>query len=353
MARIGVMTFLHNDNYGSTLQAWALQKAMTDMGHEAEHIDYRPNQAEKIRNLLLSGNSPRLILEGMRKRRANGSRPQGFRAFQGEQMKLSPACPDHRALARRAQAYDLLIAGSDQVWSPVWLNPAYFLDFTRKPKVAYACSLGVKEMPVPRKQRRMAALIKPFRAVSVREEAGADMVEKLTGSRPAVTPDPVMLVEKAQWQQIARNPAGEAKYILCYFIGEKSEYWKTVEDTALRLQLPVKVIPMTEAAWQSGYEKVQCAPQEWLGLISGAAYLITDSFHGATFAAILNRPFEVLRRYSEDDPESKNSRVEQMLSLLELPWKNENPDWERVNARLSGIRAEGLAWLEKAVTEAL
>jgi len=353
MARIGVMTFLHNDNYGSTLQAWALQKALASMGHEAEHIDYRPSKAEKIRNLLLSGNSPRLILEGMRKRRASGSRPQGFRAFQQEQMKLSTACPDHQALARQAQTYDLLMAGSDQVWSPVWLNPAYFLDFTRKPKVAYACSLGVKEMPVSRKQRRMAALIKPFHAVSVREEAGANIVEKLTGSRPAVMPDPVMLVEKAQWQAIARNPAVGEKYILCYFIGDRTDYWHTVAAAAERLQLPVKVIPMTEAAWQSGYDKVQCAPQEWLGLIDGAAYLITDSFHGASFAAILNRPFEVLRRYSEDDPENKNSRVEQMLSLLELPWKNENPDLERVNARLSGIRAEGLAWLKKAVTEAL
>ena len=46
MARIGVMTFLHNENYGSTLQAWALQRTLRDMGHLAEHIDYRPSQME-------------------------------------------------------------------------------------------------------------------------------------------------------------------------------------------------------------------------------------------------------------------------------------------------------------------
>ena len=34
MARIGVMTFLHNENYGSTLQAWALQKTLTDLGSD-------------------------------------------------------------------------------------------------------------------------------------------------------------------------------------------------------------------------------------------------------------------------------------------------------------------------------
>ena len=353
MARIGVMTFLHNDNYGSTLQAWALQKTLHSLGHAVEDIDYRPGKAEKIRNLLLSGNSPKLVLEGMRKRRASGSRPKGFKEFQAQQMKLSAPCADHTALKKQAEQYDLLMAGSDQVWSPVWLNPAYFLDFTSKPKVAYACSLGVKDMPIPRKRRRMAALMKPFRAISVREDAGADIVEKLTGSRPAVMPDPVMLVEKAQWQQIAQRPAGEERYILCYFIGDSPAYWQTVAEAAERMQLPVKVIPMTEAAWQSGYAAAQCAPQEWLGLIDGAEYLITDSFHGATFAAILNRPFEVLRRYREDDPENKNSRVEQLLSTLDLPWKNESPDWQRVNDRLSRVRKQGVEWLERAIREAL
>ena len=70
MARIGIMTFLHNDNYGSILQAWALQNAVRSLGYDAEHIDYVPSQTEKMKNLLCSGNSPRLILDGMKKRSA-------------------------------------------------------------------------------------------------------------------------------------------------------------------------------------------------------------------------------------------------------------------------------------------
>ena len=62
MIRIGMMTFLHNDNYGSILQAWALQQTLLDMGFDATHIDFAPSKQEKIRNLLLSGNSPKLIL---------------------------------------------------------------------------------------------------------------------------------------------------------------------------------------------------------------------------------------------------------------------------------------------------
>ena len=144
MKRIGVMTFLHNDNYGSILQAWALQQVLTDLGYETEHIDYAPSRQEKIRNLLMSGNSPRLILEGMRKRSAAGKMHGGFDGFRSRYIATSMPCHDHKALIRQADRYDVLVCGSDQIWSPVWLNPAYFLDFASGPKVAYAPSLGVK-----------------------------------------------------------------------------------------------------------------------------------------------------------------------------------------------------------------
>ena len=68
MSRVGVITFLHNDNYGSSLQAYALQRVIRELGHECHHLDYEPDRAEKIRNLLRSGNSPKLIAEGLRKR---------------------------------------------------------------------------------------------------------------------------------------------------------------------------------------------------------------------------------------------------------------------------------------------
>ena len=38
MLKVGMMTFLHNENYGSILQAWALQQALVGMGFEAELI---------------------------------------------------------------------------------------------------------------------------------------------------------------------------------------------------------------------------------------------------------------------------------------------------------------------------
>ncbi len=352
MTRIGVMTFLHNDNYGSILQAWALQQTLLALGFDATHIDYAPSKQEKLRNLLFSGNSPRLILEGMRKKSATGKMRGGFDEFRGQHLRTTAPCRDHAALKRAAADFDVFLCGSDQIWSPVWLNPAYFFDFTDKPKVSYAPSLGVKTLPNRAKQRKIARLVKGFSAVSVREQEGAALLRQMAGVEAGVLPDPVMLVSMDRWLSVMDPRIPEERYILCYFIGDDPSYWETVRRVAEREQCAVRVIPRTEGARNAGYPlEEDVPPQRWLGLISGAAHVVTDSFHGATFSAILNRPCTIVRRDREDDPESKNSRIDQLLRQLGVE-SLESPDWVSVNARLAKQAALAKSWLTAAVNQA-
>lgn len=361
MKRVGIITFLHNDNYGSTLQAWALQKAVADLGYQAEHIDYKPSQTEKLLNLVRSGNSPKLILEGLRKRAVKAgnagarSKSASFGPFYQQEMRLSSVCASHAALKKQAKTYDLLLSGSDQIWSPIWLNPAYFLDFAgRKPRIAYAPSLGVSRMPNKKKARRMAELIRGYSAVSVREWEGAKLLEPILGRLPAVMPDPVCLQPRESWQALAQHPHRKHPYLLCYFIGDDPSYWEQVARYASKTNLRVKVIPVTENAYRQPYQLADgLSPQEWLGWLDEAAYICTDSFHGAAFASILQRPFSVFRRYKEDDPESKNSRIDNLMRELGLDADHESIPWELVNARLSAMRQRGLDWLETSLARSL
>lgn len=353
MTKIGLMTFLHNENYGSILQAWALQETLCDLGYDAEHIDYAPSAMEKVRNLLRSGNSPLLILEGVRKRSATSHMQGGFDEFRREHIRSQEPCHDGKALRARASLYDLLICGSDQIWSPVWLNPAYFLDYTDRPKVAYAPSLGVKEMPAPRKQRVISHLVKRFSAVSVRESEGAALLKGMAGISVPVMPDPVVLQGRESWLKLCEGVETPTEpYILCYFIGDNPSYWQRVRAEAERLACSVLVIPRTEGARQSGYPlEDKVPPQRWLALIANAALLVTDSFHGAAFAAILNRSCAILRRYREDDPESKNSRIDQLLRNLGAE-DLEDPDWDLINAHLAEQSSRGKKWLLDAINQA-
>ena len=98
MARVGIITFLHNDNFGSSLQAYALQKTVRDLGFDCKHLDYQPDRKEKIRNLLASGNNLKLVLDGLRKRQVragqSGARQKSraIPAFYEKHMQLSPRC---------------------------------------------------------------------------------------------------------------------------------------------------------------------------------------------------------------------------------------------------------------------
>lgn len=354
MTRIGMMTFLHNDNYGSILQAWALQQTLLDAGYDAVHIDYAPCKQEKLRNLLLSGNSPKLIIEGMRKKSAAGKMHGGFDEFRRTHIRTTAPCRDHAALKKAAADFDVLLCGSDQIWSPVWLNPAYFLDFSDKPKVAYAPSFGVKAIPNAYKRYKISRLVKRFSVVSVREEEGSHLLSFMTNCREttAVLPDPVMLVAKEKWQTIMDTAVPQEKYILCYFIGDNPSYWEKVRAIAEQEQCTVRVIPRTEGARNAGHPlEEDVPPQRWLGLINGAAHVVTDSFHGATFSAILNKRCSIVRRYRDDDPESKNSRIDQLLRNLGVSDLT-NAEWDTVNANLAAKAEYAKAWLVSAINQA-
>ena len=343
MSRTGVLTFLHNDNYGSALQAYALQRVIRELGHECEHLDYEPDRNEKILNLLRSGNSPKLILDGLRKRSVKAGQ-EGARAksaaipaFYARRMRLSRKCRNAEELREVSGEYDTLVCGSDQIWNPVWLNPAYFLTFVPegKKKVAYAPSLGIRTMPAGGKVRKIRKWTEGFDAVSVREQEGADLLEKMTGIRADVMPDPVCLLSREEWAEIAAPAPAGGDYLLCYFIGTNESYREKVRRISEETGLRVLEIPVTAEGYSDGFDRLEgLGPEEFLGAVAGASCFCTDSFHGLVFGTLADVRTEPFRRYREDDPESKNSRVDHFLRLI----KEKGPD---------ELRTQGREWLAK------
>ncbi len=348
MSRIGILTFLHNGNYGSSLQAYALQSVIAGMGYSCEHMDYRPDAREKIVNLLRSGNSPKLLLDGWRKRQVQGAQAgmrtkmQRIEAFYEKHMRRSRPCANKRELEAVSREYEILVCGSDQIWNPVWLNPVYFLDFDdpAKPRIAYAPSLGIRAAPGRRKSRMIRRMLSVFDAVSVREEEGARLLVTITGDRPEVMPDPVCLLEREAWEEIAEGQPGGEPYLLCYFIGENPAYWEKVQQMAQDTGLRPLVIPVNADAYAQPFDRLDGAgPEAFLGAVRGAEMICTDSFHGLVFGTIFEKKTELLRRYREDDPESKNSRVDHFMREIR-------------EKGLAEMRQEGRSWLEQQLKEA-
>ena len=143
MAGIGIITFLHNDNFGSALQAYALQRTVRELGYECMHLDYQPDRTEKIRNLLMSGNNPKLVLEGIRKREVRAGQSGARRkseeipAFYQRRMRLSAPCRNQRELREASSDCDLTCH-----WPLVWWlgNPASSHCRPRPPKIRKTCA---------------------------------------------------------------------------------------------------------------------------------------------------------------------------------------------------------------------
>ncbi|MBQ8160934.1 MAG: polysaccharide pyruvyl transferase family protein [Clostridia bacterium] len=357
--KIGIITFLHNHNYGSLLQAYALEQVLGDMGHEAVHLDYQPDRAEKLRNLLLSGNSPKLILDGLHKKSIEHEAPEAAEkarlldAFAREKLHVTVRCKNQKELRAASRPFDCLLAGSDQIWSPVWLNPAYFLSFDRgagaKKKVAYACSLGVASLPSRKKAGRIRKLTEPFSAVSLREAEGARVLETITGKAYPVMPDPVVLPTLDAWRTFAAGHGQEAEgKTLVYLIGHRPEYMQVLEE---QKNTGLLVLPASPESVKSGYPIMQDVSVEgFVGAMLHARRLITDSFHGLQMALLLGVPVTLIRRDADDSPLSKNSRIDQLLRTAGCEGKTEIMPDEQILSVLQLEREKGLGFLRASLS---
>ena len=118
--RIGIITIHRLINFGTALQAYALQHYLQkETGHQVEIIDYVfPNSFHKERKKLIKkirGNI-RLTLDYLFESKHKSNKK--FHEFQNKYLNLSAEqYPNISSLNENPPLYDIYITGSDQVWN--------------------------------------------------------------------------------------------------------------------------------------------------------------------------------------------------------------------------------------------
>ena len=387
MAKVAVASCHDKNNFGSMLQAWATERALALMGSDVVTIDKRGLGSEiasgrrsyylsRLLDIDLYRAKLGFVGHRLRQRtnREFGSemarRYRAFDRFAAERFRMSPRFGSFAELSEWTRGLDAVVVGSDQLWLPVNIAGGYYsLDFVEGScrKVSYATSFGVSELP-ERYMREVTRFLPTFSAVSVREDSGADLTERATGSRPAVVCDPTMLLPRGEWGTVADDSlAPDAPYAFCYFLGRN--LWQ--RDCARReadrrgLKLVAIAHPDEYVKYDDSYADVypwDAGPAEWVGLLSHADMVFTDSFHGTAFSNIFERPFVSFRRHHDMGAQSTNSRLDTLLGRLGLPGRIcESPeafdgiagsdvDFDASRPRLERFRSESLAWLEAALS---
>lgn len=289
-------------NYGSALQAYALQAYIGKLGYDVELIDYIYPNAKHKQHIPLKRRIKSFLFKlafclPLRRK------TKRFARFYADWYRCSQLqFPSAESLMGYNYPYDVLVTGSDQVWNPIHIlnDTVFFLPFARPqtPTVAYAPSFSVASIP-----EEYTDTIRPYLEnydyISVREKSGLDIVRSLTGREAELVCDPTLLLTREEWSVLADqshypiNGPYILVYVLHYAYNPYPEICDIIAQVQQELSLPLVLLdaPVLEMKFENARFVKDAGPLDFLRLMKNASYIITTSFHGTAFALNFGIPF--------------------------------------------------------------
>ena len=354
MIKVVVATWYLSDNYGTCLQAYALNHFLEVNGIECKTLAYgRFYGIDELPDIIKKGFkkiNEKLIAKKSNEPKSDFSVNAENVFLHNEKIMMSniklAQMKTYKQKKLLIKETDYFIVGGDQLWNPNILANTYFLPFVRdkKKKLSYGTSFGVTEIPKRLETQYKKGLSKMSR-IAVREDSGVEIVRKVANKEAVSVLDPVFLLDKEMWRTFYNKECTTKinySYALCYFVGGYRKHRNMVESYVCQNNKKIKTIllPMTPDDFE--YEEAMCdiTMADFLYLIDNAEFVFTDSFHATAFSIIFNRNFYNFHRFEENDTKSQNSRIDQILDKFQIPNRylkhiNDNGDtmtsWEHIN----------------------
>ena len=370
--KAAIVTWIKYNNFGTFLQAYALQQMLSKIGIDSCILDDSKiieegrsvRSSNMLRSLCLSCRRTLSILYkyGVESYLKGEQSDKLYSRFKHEHLRVDAHILPLSALNDK---YDIFICGSDQIWypSPLIFSPYYYLDFAEKKKIAYAPSIGTTQYPaafIP----KVRPLLERFDSLSVREKMGADIIGSIVGRKVPAVLDPTLLLERKDWERLVlpRTLCIE-DYLLCYFLTYNEAYIRYAVGYARRHSL--QVVTFAIPGLKSDFADVVLAagPQEFVTAIKQARLIFTDSFHGSIFSLQFRKVFYTFKRFADDAPNSQNSRVNNLLQLAGLKRRFIDKDglalietlpaidYEAVERNLSREREKSIQYLKDSLND--
>lgn len=372
MKKIAILTINDYNNYGNRLQNYAIQEVIKSLGFQVETIVHKrstnnnsssinfKNKLQKFFSLPSKEKYELIITKAYYyfNKKSINERIKVFKQFTLNYIfETNFNITNNDIPEDLDKKYDFFITGSDQVWNPIlgFGESIDFLTFAPEYKrIAYAPSFGISKIP-ENYVENYRKWISEMAYLSIREQAGADIIKNLTGRDAIVLVDPTLMLCKEKWLSISRPAVKkpQKKYLLIYFLGDiPKENIRKINEIALKNDLEIVYIASLK-------DKARYAvdPAEFIDYINSANIMITDSFHGAIFSILLEKPFIIFDRLGKLP--SMNSRIDTLLSKFKLEsrkWENIknandifNIDFSHIPPILEAERNKALNYLKKAL----
>ncbi len=368
--KAGIITFGSAHNYGALLQAYASQKYLQNLGYDAYIINYRPEAIDKVYRLYKIKPTKSFVRRTVRTLKAHIktktkdkwkiTKYNNFEEYINHTLNVTNKCLTLKDLKKSNFKFDVLIAGSDQIWNTELtggFDSSYFLNFGKNSavRIAYAASLGADDI-----DRSYEALyrnyLKKFDYVSVREKSMVDIFQPLADKEIEVTVDPTLLLDKSDFDSLKMKSRYEnQKYIYAHFIGAEPKVTEFADWFSINMGVPV-LHNRNQGRFENELDFHYLErPEQLISMVENAEMIISNSFHLTVLALIYHIPFITVPH---------KTRPERMRNLLQMVGLENrliedvrimpDPstlkiDWDDVDRRIKLERIGSVEFLNKAL----
>ena len=317
--RIGILTYHCAHNYGAVLQCYALQEYLKSLGHEVCVVDYRPTYLKYglfIWYNWLSLNPIKCIKKIIRQLRSFNLQHQRYKAFENFIHKRLNA----KSINLKSTQHNIacFVFGSEQIWrkNGNQFDPIYFGEFKAAQGhklISYAASMGLNKLSETEKEQ-IGKWLKNFSTITVRETSLKQLLSPLTDKRIEVVADPTFLLSQQEWEKIVKAPNISKPYVLIYQVISNPLANEIARIAAQELNAEIIEIASKIDNRLNTHRTVYTAsPEEFLGWIMNARFVVTTSFHGTAFSIIFNKAFVSIKQNKPSD-----LRIESLLNQFQL-----------------------------------
>lgn len=366
---VGILTLSAADNCGSLLQTYALKTYIEKhIGLNSEVINFVYEQSNMLYDIFPKNIwfHPRGLLPRLTHYRALAQQKKDYQRFREVYLKMGKKVYRTEDELRELDGkYSTVICGSDQVWNVGMsdFDNAFFLEWVNKSrKVAYAPSLGGGTLVKKYSPERLKTIFSSFAGISVREEAGKNQVEAITGKETEMVLDPTLLLSREEWDRIVGAPMVEGKYIFFYSWAYcDEEINEIVTEYAKKTGMDVYVINASK--WierdprKYGFKLFPMSgPEAFLNLMKYAEKVFVQSFHGVIFANIFKKDFYFMDEHKDN---TLDPRLDSILTILgkkdrvarkaEDIYDNRQIDYSGEGEVFSNLKEKSEAFLQRNV----
>lgn len=310
--KCSIITIHHIHNFGSAFQAYSLYRFLEKNGYDTELIDYRPAYYEVGRKKLRTIIGRALNLGSFYRRKKK------FENFIEKYDRISDNC--FKTVDELKKQYGasehVFIAGGDQLWNnyhPCGNDDAYKLTFVENgKKLAIGTSMG-RDNFTEDELAAIADKVSDFKGIMLREQSGVEQLNRYSTVDISHIIDPVGLLEVEEFKKVAKKPDISEPYAVMYLADSSDILDESIRvlSSVLGLKI-VHICGFKKKCYCDVFEK-DAGPEEILGYILHADFVLSASFHATMFSLLFNKQFATIL------PGKKtNARIENVLSYVGL-----------------------------------